>query len=322
VLKILLGVVWIFISSLAHAQSTSGSQLWECALDLHQGDTGTMSLNRSGNNIDGQVRVTRNELVLESSIDGRWIGNEIDLNRLLDADSSESMTGIVMALGTEKIKIGGRHSSEYQGVWSADCDLVSGSAVAQAESEAALTESEFSITSNVSPSNPIDRDRLTFSAQASHPEGVEKVTFFLGSDEIGDCETAECEVTYGPLAAGVYTWRVEALSSDGISAETTNQLSIPNSERQNNCQISGRATGASGALAEIYLVKLYGPNNDQLLRATSEFNNGRYNFPNLAAGEYRLIVDTRKDNSVLASPADTTLSCQSNSTLTQDIGFR
>lgn len=321
-LKLLVGLVtWIIVSSVANSQSVTENQQWECALDLHQGDTGTMSLNRSGNNIDGEIRVTRNELVLESNLDGRWIGNEIDLNRLLDSNSSEAMTGVVLALGTEKVKIGGRFSNDYHGVWSADCDLVAGSTVAQASEISSPEAVVPSTRSSLSPSNPTNRDRLTFSADATHAEGIEKITFFLGSDEIGVCETTECEVAHGPLPSGVYTWRVEVTSENGVSAETTNQFSIQNIDSQNNCQISGIATGASGGLAEIYLVKLYGPNDDQILRATSGFDNGRYQFSNLAVGEYKLIVDTRADQGVLATPANTILSCQSGSMLTQNIDF-
>ncbi len=320
--KFLLLVTVMAVSSQVYAQSQSATQNWECALDLHQGDTGTLSLMRSGDSLQGEIRLERNDSVFESMVNGSWRDDTIHLTRLSGTESSEAMSGVVVALGTQKINIGGRFATDYQGVWSADCDLVSESSVAQDVREQSA-DVQPSTSSRIRPNSPNSQDRITFSALASHPEGIEKVSFFLGKNEIHSCDNSRCEFSYGPLAEGIYSWRVDAVSKSGITnTEDINRLVVKDVAEVNNCTISGHATGQSAALADIYLVKLYGPNNANALKATSGFNGGGYQFSNLPAGDYRLLIDTLADQEILASPANTTVSCRSQSVLTQDIEFR
>lgn len=318
--KIILLISAIVVSGQTQAQNQSATQSWECALDLHQGDAGTLSLERSSENVQGVIQFSRNDSVFESEVSGNWVDDKINLTRLIDSASTEAMSGIVVTLGTEKVNIGGRFATDYQGVWSADCDLVSESNVTQRQSTEEVLPST---SSRIRPNSPNSQDKITFSVLASHPDGIEKVSFFLGSDEIHSCDTGRCEFTSGPLAEGIYSWRVDAVSKSGIkNTQDSNRLVVKNVADVSNCSISGRATGQSAALADIYLVKLYGPNNANSLKATSGFNGGRYQFSDLSAGDYRLVVDTQGDQDILASPADAVLNCRSQSVLTQDIEFR
>ena len=314
------------LSSQGFAQDQSGEQRWECALDLHQGDQGTLSLNKNGEELDGLISFYRNDNVFESAVTGSWRANKIDLTRLLGAGSTELMSGITVPLGTKRMNIGGRYSADYQGVWSANCDLVS-------ESNNAVNPSNESFTTNaeVTPSAPTDKQKVTFKASVSHPAGIKQVSFFLGSEKIHTCDTGECEFTYGPLSKGIYSWRVESLSNSDVKNMESNQLTVYGSnkvstltkvnKKVNNCRISGSAKGASAPLAQIYSVKLYGPNSTTLLKASSGFDNGDYQFTNLPAGKYQLIVDTKGDQDILATPMSSTLNCKSKSTLTRDISF-
>jgi len=244
--------------------------------------------------------------------------------------STELMTGVAVALGTKKMNIGGRYSAGYQGVWSANCDLVSESSSTQ------RTESEMFTNTKVTPDMPTDKQKVTFSVSASHPDGIKQLSIFLGSEEIHTCTTDECEFSYGPFSKGIYSWRVEGLSNSGSKSIETNRLVVQNTKgkskkssqlvvgsqkAKNNCQISGRATGAYGPLAEIYSVKLYGPNTTTLLKSSSNFINGAYQFTNLPAGQYQLIVDTKGDQQVITVPNRKFLNCKPQSVLTQDISF-
>ena len=309
----------------SYGQVKSNNQLWECALDLHQGDKGTLSLDKEGDGVDGFIRFSRNDNVFESAVTGKWSANEIQLTRLLDAGSTELMTGIAVALGTKKMNIGGRYAADYQGVWSADCDLVSESNVTD------KVESQVFTTTKVTPEMLTDKQKATFNISASHPAGVKQLSIFLGSKEIHTCAADKCEFSYGPFSKGIYSWRVEGISnSDSKSIEmgriivqggkSSGQLTA-SPKKVNECRISGQATGASAPLSQVYSVKLYGPDTTTLLKSTSGFVDGVYQFRNLPAGQYQLIVDTKGDHDITAFPASTTLNCKSQSTLTQDISF-
>ena len=104
------------------------------------------------------------------------------------------------------------------------------------------------------------------------------------------------------------------------SSNKAKQL-VVSTQKQNNCRISGRATGASAPLSQIYSVKLYGPDTTTLLKSSTGFVDGAYQFVNLPAGQYQLIVDTKGDQDITAFPASTILNCKPQSTLTQDISF-
>lgn len=316
-------VVVLASNNLAHSAPIDAQQ-WECAVNLHQGDNGTLSIERTGDSVSGMINIKRNDSVFENEVSGRWVNNEINLKRLLGESSNESMTGIVVALGTKKVKIGGRFSAEYQGVWSADCDLVSTSALEKEPSADADTASkvEPSTSIGVIPNNPTSKDRIKFSARASHPDGIESVSFILGKKKIHTCAANECDFTYGPISKGKYSWRVEALSKSGVkNTEGKNELLVSAAQANGTCTISGIATGTAAELSEIYLIKLFGP-NDNTVRASKEFQDGRYQFTNLPEGRYTLTVDTRADKSVLATPEATSAKCLAQENVTVNFDFR
>lgn len=309
----------------ACAASAMETQKWECAVDLHQGDNGTLSMDRKGEDLSGTLSFKRNNSVFENEVSGRWLGNEINIKRLLDASSSELMAGIVVSLGTKKVKIGGRFSAEYQGVWSADCDLVS-SAIADSTNSSGSSVSNSiapSTTSRINPSNPTNKDRIKFSARATHPDGIESISFFLDKKKIHTCEGTTCEFSGGRLAKGKHSWYVQAISKSGTkNTARPNELMVGAGNSTGNCSISGIATGPSAQLSSIYRINLLGPDNSNSLRASTEFKDSRYSFIGLPEGQYTLKIDTRADKGVLASPLSTTAKCQATGELTIDFDFR
>ena len=311
----------IIFCSQSYAQSQGVTENWECALNLHQGDTGTLTLYRTDDSLEGTISFNRNESTFESNVSGSWVNDKITLKRIIGSDSSEDMSGLTIILGAKKVNIGGRFSTDYQGVWSADCDLVS--EAPKIDTDATDSKILPSTSSRIRPNSPTNSDSITFSALASHPDGIETISFYLGDKQIHSCGSDRCEFKYGRLAAGNYNWRVEATSTNGIkSSQDSNRLVVSSDAESGNCTISGRAYGQSAPLAEIYLAKLYGPNNTDLLKSTSSFENGLYQFTNLPTGDYYLIIDTQGDQEILATPEKTSLSCQSKASVTQDIEFR
>ena len=317
-------------AAVAYGQSSYGSQQWgsqqwECALDLHQGDTGSLSLLRENDSVQGEIQLKRNSTVFTDEVTGSWYNNLIELNRLIGDDRSEQMSGVSIVLGTKKINLAGRYGADFQGVWSANCDLVSGSSAGSSASSSAPKNAVQipSISSKVTPNTPSSKDSITFSTFASHPEGIAKITIFLGNKEVHSCESNQCDFKSGALRAGIYNWRIEAISNDGSKGEQTkNRLVVKDRNLVKNCRISGKAIGPSAPLASIYLVKLYGPNSKQVLAGSTRFNNGFYEFDNLSKGTYQLVIDTQADQQVLASPNNATLSCQSKAELIQNINFQ
>lgn len=313
----------ISISVTANAAATE-SQKWECAIDLHQGDNGTLSLNRDGERINGMLNIRRNDSIFENEVSGRWSNNEINLKRLIDDSRNDSMIGVVVSLGTKKVNMGGRYSAEYQGVWSANCDLVgtSNGSTGSADGTEDTSPIEPSTSAGVIPNRPNTADRIKFSARASHPDGIESVSFFVGNKKIHTCDTEVCDYNYGPLSKGKYSWFVEAVSKSGIkNSKRQNEFVVSASASKGSCLIEGIATGTAAELSGIYLVKLYGPDGNTL-KASQEFQDGRYQFTGLPEGRYTLTVDTRADREVLVTPATATATCSAQSKVIVNFDFR
>lgn len=317
---VLLSINW---ASFAIAEPSQTEQ-WECAINMHQGDNGILSIERAGEDISGMLSIKRNESVFEHEINGRWASNEINIKRLLDDSRNDSMLGVVISLGTKKANMGGRYLAEYQGVWSADCDLVATSELPTDSADGADTNSQIepSTSAGVIPNRPNTADRIKFSARAAHPDGIESVSFFVGNKKIHTCDTEVCDFSYGPLSKGKYSWYVEAVSTSGVkNSKRQNELMVSAAASKGSCLIEGMATGTAAELSGIYLIKLFGP-NDNTLRASKEFQDSRYQFANLPEGRYTLTVDTRADREVLATPATTTATCSAQSKVTVDFDFR
>lgn len=324
-----LAILLIFTSCLTN-EVLAKSQQWECAVNLQQGDTGTMSLSKVGDKVKGLITTIRNKNKFSSDLNGSWSDNVINLKRLLDANSNEPMAGIVVTLGTEKVKIGGRFSTEYQGVWSADCDLVSSSSVRvtgktndSADNAANSTKSSVapSITSRVSPSKPNSRDRIKLSARASHPDGIETLAFFIGDKKVHTCNGAACDFDYGRLKKGKYSWYAQATSKSGVSNDKrVNQL-IVSSASGSACNFKGFATGPSASLSISYRVILVGKGERSGYRNSAEFADLQYTIKGVPKGEYTITVDALADPSVLWSPKTASIKCGSKTDVRQDFDF-
>lgn len=96
----------------------AGLQNWECRLDLHQGDTGTLRILRRGDQVRGEIEVER--VAGTTRIAGNWHGDAIAFSRTLSSSSHQPFRGITIAQDSA-IRMGGRFANAYRGVWSADC---------------------------------------------------------------------------------------------------------------------------------------------------------------------------------------------------------
>jgi len=300
--------------SYSHAEEV---QKWECAVNLHQGDSGILSLENSAGKVTGMMSIKRNESEFKSEVSGNWVAEQINLKRLLDSGSNDLMTGAVIALGTKKVKIGGRFSVGYQGVWSADCDLVSSLDIS---SKSSSTEKEPSTTSRITPSNPTNKDSIVFFARATHPDGIESLSFFINDKKVHTCESNSCEFSKKPLASGSHTWFAQAESKTGIKNKVRqNKLIVQANSSKESCSISGQAKGPSAALSSIYRVHLYGPNRTDSLYASTGFKDNSYEFKGLPEGKYTVQIDTQADKAIIASPLSKTIECSARKIINFDL---
>lgn len=98
-------------------------EIWQCTLDLHQGDTGTLEFRRTGSAITGKTIVHRGENTFENIIQGTWSGSTIEFWRELTPSSSgQHFRGIAVSTEGNKVKMAGRFANQFAGVWSADCE--------------------------------------------------------------------------------------------------------------------------------------------------------------------------------------------------------
>ena len=325
-----LSIFLVFTGGLVN-QAYAQNQQWECAVNLQQGDTGVMSLSRKGSQVEGAMTTVRNSTDFNSEIKGSWNNNEINLTRLTGANSNEPMAGIVVTLGSKKVKMGGRFSTEYHGVWSADCVLVStassvGPSNTSGSSQSATAEDVAaappSLTSRVSPSEPTSNKQITLSARASHPQGIESIDFFVNGKKAHTCDTDSCSYKHGSLKTGRHTWYAQATSKSGTkSAKQANQL-VVSSAKAATCTVSGTATGPSANLSLSYRVILEALNDESRFRVSTEFDGLRYRISGIPKGEYAISVDTLADSSVLWSPTTAIVKCDSQKDLQQNFDFR
>jgi len=72
----------------ANAAVASSDERWECALDLQQGDKGSMTLERSGTSVSGLINISRNGSEFEQELEGRWSGREVELKRFISSSTN------------------------------------------------------------------------------------------------------------------------------------------------------------------------------------------------------------------------------------------
>lgn len=308
----------LMLSQVVHGQS------WECALDLQQGDRGSLSLNRDNESVKGEIVINRNDKRFAQDVEGRWLGKEIELTRFTAANSSQKMHGIAIKVGAEQVKIGGRFGDGLSGVWSADCDLAPGATITSASVEPE-PEKESSKEGSIAPSTsmqtipfrPSDRDAVEFVAKASHPDGIKSMSIFVDKKRLKQCASNECRATSGPLSVGKHDWYVIAESNSGVSNEvSTNQL-IVTGVGVSTCNIGGLATGSAVAQSATARVLLTGGRE----RLEQRFDAGVYTFKNLQPGAYVLEIVSAGNAGLLISPLRKELRCGAGQTVRQNFEF-
>ena len=105
------------------APAAAGWDRWDCAIDLHQGDTGTLTISRTGTSLVGRIIVSRNGVPSEHAIDGEWSDDRITFIRHLSATGRDiqAFTGVALAGDDGRARMAGRFARSFEGVWSADC---------------------------------------------------------------------------------------------------------------------------------------------------------------------------------------------------------
>jgi len=317
----LLCLLLLLIATSSHANSR---EQWECALDLQQGDKGSMTLNRSEASVSGAISFDRNGSEFTQELEGRWLNREIELKRFLNSTSNQTMHGIAIRVGTKQVKMGGRYAEGLNSVWSADCDLIS---IIDTKSEGSSDKSQTpvppSLSSRATPFKPSSRDKIQFAAQAFHPDGIESITFFLNDKSIHRCESKECRVTHGALKAGEHQWHVIAKSKTGAeNTKRTNKLLVDQIKRSGSCAISGIATGQAAAQSNDVIIRISGGAGGQTINKSSGFDAGTYRFEGLPAGSYVVSIDVPKSLGILVSPTTKQLDCDDTQSLQQNFEFQ
>lgn len=309
---------FIFLgSNLSVANST---EQWQCALDLQQGDKGSMTLEKSNASVTGSISINRNGSDFSQEVEGRWNQQEVELKRFVNNSSNQTMHGIAIRVGSKQVKMGGRFAEGLNGVWSADCDLVSAVASKDAaSSDKTASQAEPSISVRTIPPQPSQRDKIEFSARAFHADGIESIAFYVNDKEIHRCESEQCSVKYGPLKAGKSQWHVIAKSKSGVeNTQRDIDLLIATNANSGKCHISGIATGPAVAQSQSVGIRLTRRGKDQSTR----FDAGIYSFENLTAGNYVMSVDAADNLGVIVSPASVQIKCGAGGSIQQNFEFR
>ncbi len=310
----------LLITNISHA---FGSEKWECALDLQQGDKGSMSLQRSDASISGSINIDRNGNEFTQELEGSWAEQKIELKRFVNSNSNQTMHGIAIRVGAKQVKMGGRHAEGLNGVWSADCDLVSSTGAKAKSTGKDPSKIEPSISVRTVPSKPNKGDKIEFSARAFHPEGIESIEFFVNDKSIHQCENEECSIKHGPLKPGKNQWHVIAKSKSGVeNAQRSIDLFIGNRTRPGICTIQGIATGPAVAQSQKVSIQLNRKSGAQNKGQSKRFDAGTYRFDNLGVGNYELSIDTPDDLGIIVSPAKVQITCSAGGSMRQNFEFR
>ncbi|MBL4671166.1 MAG: hypothetical protein JKX81_02810, partial [Arenicella sp.] len=301
------------------AKSVS-QQEWQCNVDLHQGDRGVLFLIRAGSKISGGIKIASNTAPMNHRITGSWVGSSLKLKRLLSNDVDYAMVAIMQRTDKKIVQLGGRYGLNYKGVWSGECRFISEKKIqvtdpvrnTEPKPDRPITNAGPSTNVKALPYKPTTKDRIKFSATASHPDGVRSISFVLDGRVIKTCRRSRCNATSPPLSPGKHIWRVDAVSKSGYrNPKYTSELIVKMaSQLKGQCTIKGKATGRSSDIARIFSVSAYGPNNDRLFVKSSRFKDGRFELKNLQPGNYKLFVDTRADTPIGAHPSQATVRCR------------
>jgi len=316
----------IFINSTqnAHAERVT-QQEWQCEVDFHYGDSGVLFLTRVKNKVKGGIKIESDITPLNHRVSGSWNGRALALNRTSAKAPKYAMAAVIVPIGRKKARLGGRFGLAYQETWSGECELLSKKKIelsgpdnddTETTTDKPVVKAGPSTSVKALPYQPTTKDRIKFSATASHPDGVRSISFILNGRVIKTCRRSRCEASSPPLSAGKHIWRVKALSKSGYENPKYPKELIVKAAPQapGKCSIHGKATGRSSDIARIFFVSAYGPNSEQKFAATAPFRDGRFELKGLQPGRYKLYLDTRADTPIGVYPSQVTVRCRRSNT--------
>jgi hypothetical protein len=140
---------------------------------------------------------------------------------------------------------------------------------------------------------------------------VESITIYVNGQAVQTCNKNHCEYVGGPYGGPEISWRVSAKSRDGGETYGVDR-SVPIVHVQTgSCSISGKVSGPGTRLVKGFFIILYGPDNLSFYRGVESFNQeGLYSFPDLPAGKYKLVIDTKADTTIGPYPAYRVVECR------------
>ena len=112
------------LNLLSGGHAAGGTGHWRCALDLHQGDTGTLEFTREGSTIKGKTVVGRGQNTFVNEIHGQWNEGEISFSRILSATSYQPFRGAVSPTGRNRVRMEGQFAAGYRGTWTCECKFL------------------------------------------------------------------------------------------------------------------------------------------------------------------------------------------------------
>ncbi len=174
------------------------------------------------------------------------------------------------------------------------------------------------------PDHPTNIEKVKFIASASHANGVKDITIYVEGKKVHTCQGSHCDYTGGPFKTGSVSWNISARSKNGTETiGTVQHVMIKEAPAFGQCSISGKVTGSYAAVAPVFFINLFGPNNDQYFRETTGFKaNGRYKFDKLPPGKYRMTVNTHTNLTVTAHPVSQIVNCQGSGSQNVNYDFR
>jgi hypothetical protein len=110
--------------SVCWTNAAPAAETWRCAIDLHQGDKGTLELTRKAPFIEGKLTIERGDRSFESAVRGEWGEAEIRFSRTLSSTSYQPFQGTVTSAGSGEVLMEGRFAAGNAGQWSCRCQLV------------------------------------------------------------------------------------------------------------------------------------------------------------------------------------------------------
>ncbi len=323
---LILGLAVLFAASPAEAKRVS-IQDWQCEFQIEPGVDGVLFMSRSQGKVRGGIKSTGGESDLNHRIEGTWVKRELNINRQFEPDDEFALSAIIIRTSKTAAVMAGRYGESYASVVVGDCEFLDERFIEvpdeKPETEKPVSRAGPSTTTKMLPYKPTTADRPEFSVTASHSDGVRSISIVLDGRVVKRCNSSSCKYRAPRLSAGKHVWRADAVSKSGYqNPKYPKEFNVSKVAQTGRCSIKGRATGGKADMSRIFVVNLFGPDNNNNFRASARFTNGSYQFNRLPAGRYQMVVDTRADTPVGASPSPTTVRCDSTGTVRRNFRFR